>query len=302
MPIGSGQRLDLDQSMVYHDRMIDTSKLFCDYPVVAFDCETTGFDPVGGKIIELGAVKLGGSELEYFSTLIDPGIPIPDGASNVNKIYDPMVRGKPKFEEVADDFLKFCDGSICVAHNAPFDIGFLAVELQGCKKPLPSDLVVIDTLTLSEILLPKRTSHALQSLAWALPDPEKYKTKHRAKDDAVLCLDLLQFLIDSLPVGRETSIYEILKLCASKVTFRDYDIGRTQLRIDQAYLPDALRMPLVVLEYYTWNKTRTTETCFYYAANVTKKRTIELIFKNANGKYIKVPLDDILNVTKADLI
>lgn len=93
---------------------------------VVFDFETTGLSPVNDKIIEIGLVKYReGIEIDSLTTLINPKIKIPAAASNVNNITNSMVKNMPCIEDVHDQVTSFINGETLVAHNAPFDIGFL---------------------------------------------------------------------------------------------------------------------------------------------------------------------------------
>ena len=75
---------------------------------VVYDLETTGTDPHTDEVIEIAGIKVqGGKVVEEFSTLVNPGIPIPDGASSVNEIYDDMVADSPDFEAALKDFMDF---------------------------------------------------------------------------------------------------------------------------------------------------------------------------------------------------
>ena len=107
---------------------------------VAFDTETTGFQPVKERMLEIAAVKFtaSGQVVEKFSELIDPGIPIPESASKVNGLYDEDVRGKPPAKEVLQKFSEFIGSdSILLAHNAEFDAKFTGAEytMQGLDLP-----------------------------------------------------------------------------------------------------------------------------------------------------------------------
>ena len=98
-----------------------------DYTVV--DLETTGGSAVD-RVIEVGAVRVEGlRSAREFSTLLDPGIPIPAFVSAMTGISDDMVAGGRRFEEIADEFAAFVGDSILVAHNLPFDWGFVNREL-----------------------------------------------------------------------------------------------------------------------------------------------------------------------------
>ncbi len=93
---------------------------------VAVDTETTGLKYVSDGIVEIAAIRFRSFKpAAKFSTLLDPGKPIPGSASSVNHITDDMVRGKPCFQEIAASFLDFIGGDDLVGHNLPFDLKFI---------------------------------------------------------------------------------------------------------------------------------------------------------------------------------
>jgi DNA polymerase-3 subunit epsilon len=115
-----------------------------------FDVETTGLSPAyGHRVCEVACLRACDSvEVKRFESLVDPGRPISAGAFRINRITPEMLEGAPPFAAVADPLLALLDGAVLVAHNAPFDLGFLAAELEIAGLPPPEGLVV-DTLTLS---------------------------------------------------------------------------------------------------------------------------------------------------------
>ena len=97
-----------------------------DDPDVLFDLETTGLSAVNNKIIEIGAVKVvDGAITERFSTFVNPEVPIPYNIEQLTSIKDDMVLDAPRIEEILPKFMKFCEGTVMVAHNAEFDTGFI---------------------------------------------------------------------------------------------------------------------------------------------------------------------------------
>ena len=165
-----------------------------DDPYVAFDLETTGLYADRDRITEIGAVRMqGGKELDRFQTFVDPGIPIPAEVTRLTGIRDADVAGAPKEEEALRAFLDFAGDSVLCAHNADFDLGFLA---EGCKRcNMPFDPTGVDTLILSQSLLPIK-KHTLDSAAGYLGLPEF--RHHRASDDAATCGLLLNAFYDRL--------------------------------------------------------------------------------------------------------
>jgi len=159
---------------------------------VAFDLETTGLDPRGDRIAEIGAVKFDKDGLiARFSTLVNPGIPMPPEAGRVNNISDEMLAGKPGLDEVMPDFMRFIKGAVLVAHNAAFDCGFINAKLDA---PLPNP--VVDTLVVSRGLFPGLQSYSLQNLAASLGISAH--SAHRAEDDARLCMEIFLRLRERL--------------------------------------------------------------------------------------------------------
>jgi DNA polymerase III epsilon subunit family exonuclease len=128
-----------------------------DITFIAFDTETTGLFPIMHRLVEIGAVRfrLDGCELATFQTLIDPQLPIPSDVQQVHGITDAMVRGQPTVEQIMPHFIEFLGApdTILLAHNAPFDLGFLTMALirLGIAYP-PHD--VCDTLDIARRLYP----------------------------------------------------------------------------------------------------------------------------------------------------
>jgi len=93
---------------------------------VIVDLETTGGSPASSAITEIGAVKVrGGEPLGEFQTLVNPGISVPPFIAVLTGITDSMVASAPRLSAVLPTFLDWAAGSVLVAHNAPFDVGFL---------------------------------------------------------------------------------------------------------------------------------------------------------------------------------
>ncbi|MGL4694738.1 PolC-type DNA polymerase III [Enterococcus larvae] len=132
---------------------------------VVFDVETTGLSAVYDTIIELAAVKMHkGNIIETFEQFIDPGHPLSQTTINLTGITDEMVRGSKSEEEVLKMFKEFAEGTILVAHNASFDMGFLNTSYGKYGIP-EAENPVIDTLELSRYLHPTFKSHRLNTLS-----------------------------------------------------------------------------------------------------------------------------------------
>lgn len=133
---------------------------------VVFDVETTGLSAIYDSIIELAAVKMQkGNVVDTFEAFIKVDRPLSSTIVSLTGITDQMLAEQGRDEgEVIREFHKFTEGSILVAHNASFDMGFLNTTYK--KHSLPeSSLPVIDTLELSRGLHPELKSHRLNTLA-----------------------------------------------------------------------------------------------------------------------------------------
>ena len=166
-----------------------------DVTFVVLDLETTGGAPAGRNITEIGAVKVrGGIVLGEFQTLVRPGEPIPPFVSVLTGISNAMVAGAPRIDAVLGPFLDFLGDCVVVAHNAPYDVGFLKAACRdtGAVWPRPA---VVDTAHLARQLVtadeaPNRKLGTLAHLFGAATTPD-----HRALHDARATVDVLHALI-----------------------------------------------------------------------------------------------------------
>ncbi|MGB9781501.1 MAG: helicase C-terminal domain-containing protein [Moorellaceae bacterium] len=159
-----------------------------DRPYVVVDLETTGLNPSQDRILEIAALRFEARRLvREFSTLVNPGIPVPPLIQRLTGIDDDMVAGAPALEEVLPRFLDLARGATLVAHNSSFDVAFLEQAL-GYPWPGP----VLDTLELSRILLPTLPSHKLGFLAGYFN--LDLAARHRALADAAATAGLLEIL------------------------------------------------------------------------------------------------------------
>lgn len=133
---------------------------------VLFDLETTGISCRSDEVIEISALRVrDGGITDSFSSLVNPGRPIPYGASQVNHITDDMVAGEPEMGEILPEFLKFAGEDVLVGHNiARFDLNFLYRDCQRFFGLVPGNDYV-DTLLYAHQRLPGLGSYALTALA-----------------------------------------------------------------------------------------------------------------------------------------
>ncbi|MEG2348688.1 MAG: PolC-type DNA polymerase III [Clostridia bacterium] len=129
-----------------------------------FDIETTGFHHKVDKITEIAVCKVkDGVIIDEFSTFVNPERYIPEEVQKLTHITEDLVKDAPTIKEVLPEFLEFTKGTILVAHNAKFDIGFIkhfADELD-----LEFNPKVIDTLTMSRELYNNFENHKLATVA-----------------------------------------------------------------------------------------------------------------------------------------
>ena len=151
---------------------------------VAFDIETTGLSPLNSEIIEIGAVKIqNGAVIDEFDMFVNPGFEISEFTTNLTGITNEMVADAPLLDEVLPKFLEFIGDLPLIAHNAPFDCGFISYACH--KRNLKFENPSIDTLVMSRCMDKQHAKHTLDVVAG------RYKvdmgSHHRANDDANTC-------------------------------------------------------------------------------------------------------------------
>ncbi|MFC7382912.1 DEDD exonuclease domain-containing protein [Sphaerisporangium rhizosphaerae] len=163
---------------------------------VVFDLETTGGSSAEHAITEIGAVKVrGGEVLGEFATLVDPGRPIPPFIAVLTGITDVMVMAAPRIEQVLPAFLEFTRGATLVAHNAPFDVGFIKANCQAHGYPPPANPVV-DTADLARRVLTRDEVPNCKLSTLARVFRSGTEPCHRALADAKATVDVLHALIE----------------------------------------------------------------------------------------------------------
>ncbi|MCH5274672.1 MAG: topoisomerase DNA-binding C4 zinc finger domain-containing protein [Lachnospiraceae bacterium] len=133
---------------------------------VVFDLETTGLSPAEDEIIEISGIKVRGHQIvEEFSTLVNPGMPIPYAATMVNGITDSMVSNAPGIKEALQNFFEFIDKDLLVGHNIhTFDTNFIYDSaMRHLGRGMQNDY--IDTLYMARSCLPELGHHTLIDVA-----------------------------------------------------------------------------------------------------------------------------------------
>lgn len=172
---------------------LDYSKNYDEF--VIFDIETTGLSAINDSITEIGAIKVkDGEVIDSFSQLINPEREIPEFITKLTGITDQMVADMPVIKKVIPKFNEFIKGSVLIAHNASFDVGFIRENLKKIKLKL--DNPILDTLELSRAVFPELKNHKLNTLSKYLDI--NLENHHRAVDDAKATKDIFLKIMDLL--------------------------------------------------------------------------------------------------------
>ncbi len=159
------------------------------------DLETTGFSATTEKITEVGIMKIKKGEiLDQFSCFVNPEKHIPQRVTEVTKITDDMVKDAETIEQVFPKILDFIKDSVLVAHNAPFDMGFLKQNAKNLGYDF--DFTYLDTLSLAKDLFPDYKKYKLGKIAENLGI--KVEVAHRALDDVDTTVKVFNVMMDTL--------------------------------------------------------------------------------------------------------
>jgi DNA polymerase-3 subunit epsilon len=165
---------------------------------VTVDLETTGGSPRTSAITEIGAVKTrGGEVVGEFQTLVDPGMPIPPMIVALTGITDAMVMSAPRIGEVLPSFLEFAGDAVLVAHNAPFDMGFLKAACREHGYRWPGSEVV-DTVTLARRCTTNEEAPNKKLSTLARVFGTEVTPNHRALEDARATAEIMHHMFERL--------------------------------------------------------------------------------------------------------
>ena len=259
---------DVDDRVVVHG----SGDMEFDGEYVAFDLETTGLSSQKDEIIEIGAVRMqGGKELERFQTFVNPRRRLEQKIVELTGITDAMLADAPSIETVLPEFLEFVGDRVLVAHNADFDTGFIR---EACRKQgLPYGFTSVDTLILSQNLLPHLNKFKLDVVSNALSLPDF--NHHRAGDDAVTCGLIFHKLTDKL---RELELSRLQEINPAMMGLR------SQSRLDNRHARHII----------------------LFAKNQVGLRNLYHLISNANLKYFKrvprIPKSELLRYREGLII
>jgi DNA polymerase-3 subunit epsilon len=159
---------------------------------VLFDTETTGLDPaLGDRVVEVAALELL-NDLptgRHFHALIDPERDIPEEVTRIHGFTSAHVAGKPKFAEIAEKLAEFFGDARLIAHNAPFDFGFLNAEFARAGLPHLDRERMIDTLALAKVRFPGMPN-SLDALCRRFSIDLSQRTTHNALLDCRLLAEV----------------------------------------------------------------------------------------------------------------
>jgi DNA polymerase-3 subunit epsilon len=196
---------------------------------IVLDTETTGLDPLtGDRVIEVAAVELLNllPTGEVFHSLIDPERDIPAEASRIHGFTNGDVAGKPKFADIADALLAFLGDSEIIAHNAPFDFGFLDAELFRCNRQALDRSRMIDSLAMAKTRYPGMPNN-LDALCRRLGVDNSMRGSH----NAILDCQLLAQVYLEMMGGKQPGLELAAKAAPRLVTLEVEKVERAALLI-----------------------------------------------------------------------
>jgi DNA polymerase-3 subunit epsilon len=269
----------------------ELGRALIDTTFVVVDLETTGGSHSSDAITEIGAVKIRGGEIiGEFQTLINPELPIPAFITVLTGITDAMVVEAPKIGEALFSFLEFAGSpqeTVVIAHNAPFDIGFLKSASARCDVPWPG-YQVLDTARIARYVVtrdeaPNCKLGTLATFFGAHTDPN-----HRALSDARATVDVFHGILDRLGSFGVTTL-EDLKSFTNRIT----DAQRKKRFLAEG-LPnspgvyifrDSHNEPL----YIGTTRNLRTRVRSYFTAAETRKRILDMVSLAERLDFIETP-------------
>lgn len=243
---------------------------------VVVDLETTGGAPADAGITEIGAVRIrGGEVIGEFSSLVNPGVPIPPFVAALTGITDALVACAPPLRAVLPSFLEFMNDSILIAHNAPYDVGFLkgACARLDHRWPAPT---VLDTARIARVALHRDEVRNCKLATLAQHFRATVTPTHRAFDDARATADVFHALVAR--VG-DLGVHSVDDLLAFSSTVTAAQRRKRHLADDLPSTPgvyvfeDHAGLPL----YVGTSKNIRSRVRGYFTASETRTRMSEMI-------------------------
>ena len=182
------------------------------------DLETTGFSAKTEKITEVGIMKVkNGEVIDEFSCFVNPEKHIPERVTEVTNITDEMVKDAKTIKQVFPEILDFIKDSVLVAHNAPFDMGFLKQNAKVLGYEF--DYTYIDTLSLAKDLFPDYKKYKLGKIAENLGI--KVEVAHRALDDVDTTVKVFRVMLDMLKERGAKKVDDIDEVSSTEESKKD---------------------------------------------------------------------------------
>ena len=183
---------------------------------IVLDTETTGLEPEGGhRVIEVACLELSGRRPtgRHFHRFVNPERAIDLAATQVHGMTAEDLLDKPRFADIAEEFLEFVAGSELLIHNAPFDVAFLNAELERIGRPrLDTVCTVTDTLAMAREIHPGK-KNSLDALCERYTVDHSRRTLHGALLDAQLLADVWVAMTrgqESLDIALGASVATVL--------------------------------------------------------------------------------------------
>jgi DNA polymerase-3 subunit epsilon len=190
--------MPIDLSVPHQGTFDELGTPLAEITFVVVDLETTGGSPAACSITEIGAVKVrGGEVLGEFQTLVNPQMAVPPFIAVLTGITDAMVATAPRLQSVLPAFLEWAKGSVLVAHNAPFDVGFLKAGCVTHGLPWPG-FQSVDTARLARRVLTRDEAPNCKLSTLARLFRTTTTPCHRALADAQATVDVLHGLLERL--------------------------------------------------------------------------------------------------------
>lgn len=192
-----------------------------EYTYIAFDTETSGAYPVGFDVVEFGAVKwFKGEEVGRLQMLLKPRELMSDFIIGIHGITNEMVLEAPTMSDKVREIHEFFKGAVVMAHHAPFDLGFMAIDFEKAQLPLPPEPALCTSL-LSRKWIHGVDNHKLQTLVKHLKIDGGQA--HRAYDDAKACLQVGLACFEKMPPG--TTLAGAIKSQGKNLWWKDYSLS-----------------------------------------------------------------------------
>lgn len=216
---------------------------------IVLDTETTGLDPADGhRIIEIGCVELLDRRLSgnNYHQYIQPNRVIDEGAIEVHGITNEFLQDKPKFSDIAAEFLEYIKGAELIIHNVPFDVGFMNAEFKQLTPPLEpvsQYCQILDTLVLARKMHPGQRN-SLDALCKRYGVDNAHRDLHGALLDAEILADVyvvmtggqVSFLFNNQQAKEDARVLRNSKLKTQRPALKVIAANEQELHAHEARL------------------------------------------------------------------